>query len=128
MSLKNNLLYMSEDTKNMVTEVGALSGISQIIVKEIFEYMLVDFAVKIAEHPDELVTLDIPYIGQLKVKYKGDRALSSGELDTEVETYIELAQSFKNLIGDIHDEGYTDLVPVMTKKIEQAIMVATTEE
>ena len=119
---------MSEDTKNMVSEVSTLLGVSQSLVKEIFEYMLLDFAIKISKNPDESTKLDIPYIGSLFVKYKEDQVDENGELNTIVDCDIELYPSFKKLIGDLHDEGYTDLIPIFTKKIEQAIMVATSDE
>ena len=128
MSLKNNILYMSEDTKNMVSEVSTLLGVSQSLIKEIFEYMLLDFAVKLSKNPDQLTKLDIPYVGSLYVKYKDDELDENGELNTIVDCNVALYPSFKKLVGDIHDEGYTDLIPVFTKKIEQAIMVATSDE
>ena len=119
---------MSEDTKNMVSEVSTLLGVSQSLIKEIFEYMLLDFAVKLAKSPDQLTKLDIPYVGSLYVKYKDDELDKNGELETIVDCNVALYPSFKKLVGDIHDEGYTDLIPVFTKKIEQAIMVATSDE
>lgn len=128
MSAKNNILYMSDETKAMILETATLFGISQNIVKEVFEYLLMDFAIKICENPDSPAKLTIPYVGSLYVQYEGDEALESGELDTKVNVSVDLAQSFKKLIGDLHDQGYTALVPVMLKKLEQAILVATSDD
>lgn len=120
-----NPLRLEEDTKNVILEVSALSGYAQNVVKEIFEYLLVNWAIKIADHPEDYATLVLPYLGTLNVKFAGDKVLSSGELSTEVDVFADLTSSFKKLVGDLHDEGYTELVPMMSKKIEQAVMVAS---
>jgi len=121
---KNNLLKISEDTKNVILEVSALSGISQNVVKEVFEYMLVNWAIKVADNQDEFANLDIPYLGSISVKYAGDKILTSGDLYTEIESFSDISNGFRSLIGTIHDEGRSALEPMLEKKINQAIMVA----
>lgn len=121
----SNPLRLEEDTKNIILEVSALSGYAQNVVKEVFEYLLVNWAIKVADHPNDFAALTLPYIGALNVKFAGDKVLPSGELTTEVDVFADLTSSFKKLIGDLHDEGYTELIPMMTKKIEQAVMVAS---
>lgn len=124
--MNNNLLKVSEETKNVILEVSALSGISQNIVKEVFEYLLINWAIKVADHPDEFANLDIPYLGSISVKYKNDIVTPSGDLATEIESFSDVSDTFKTLIGTLHDEGRTELIPLLSKKIEQAIMVAST--
>lgn len=119
------LLKLSEDTKNVILEVSALSGISQNIIKEVFEYLLINWAIKISDHPDDYADLDIPYIGTVHVKFVDDKVTETGDIKTEIESYVDIDESFKNLIGTIHDEGRTELISMMMKKIEQAIMVAS---
>lgn len=121
----SNPLRLEEDTKNVILEVSALSGYAQNVVKEIFEYLLLNWAIKVSDHPDEYAALTLPYIGTLNVRFAGDKVLPSGELNTEVDVFADLTPQFKKLIGDLHDEGYTELIPMMTKKIEQAVMVAS---
>ena len=121
----SNLLKLSEDTKNIILEVSALSGISQNVIKEVFEYMLINWSVKISDNPDTYSSLDIPYLGTVHIRYKDDKVADDGSLFTEVDAYVDIDDSFKNLVGTIHDEGRTELVSMMLKKIEQAIMVAS---
>ena len=121
----SNLLKVSEDTKNIILEVSALSGISQNIIKEVFEYMLVNWAIKISDNPDSYAELNVPYLGTVNLKYKEDKVTPEGDLYTEVESYVDIDDSFKSLVGTLHDEGRTELVSMMMKKIEQAIMVAS---
>lgn len=124
--MTNSLLKISEETKNVISEVSALSGISQNLVKEVFEYMLINWAIKIVDNPEKFATLEVPYLGSISVKYAGDKVLPTGELYTEVESFSDINDTFRTLIGTLHDEGRTELIPLLSKKIEQAIMVAST--
>lgn len=121
-NLKSNLLKNNEELKNVIQDVCALSGYSQTVVKECFEYLLYVWALKIIDNPDNFAELDIPYIGKLLVKYKKDKINPDNSITTEIESHINVSDDFKNLIGELHDEGYTELVTLMEKKIENVII------
>lgn len=123
--MNNNPLKIDESTKNVILEASALSGFAQNVTKEVLQYLLFDWAIKIADHPDEYASLSIPYLGTVNVKFAGDKVTSTGELDTKVECFVDLSDSFRKLVGDIHDQGYSALVPMALKIIEQAVMVAS---
>lgn len=116
---------LDEASRTVMTEVGALSGYTQSIIKEVFEYLTYSWAIKIVDNPDTYATLNIPYLGTLTLKYKDDHITEKGELSTEVDYSFSLNDSFKKLVGVLHDEGYSELVPLMQKKIEQAIAIAS---
>ena len=118
-------LKLDEDSKNVILEVSALSGLAQNIVKEVLEYLAYSWAIRIVECPDTFTPLRIPYLGEIHIKYKEDKINTEGNVETEVEAFTTLAPGFKKLVGDLHDEGYSELVPWMQKKIEQAVMVAS---
>lgn len=120
-----NILKLDEDSKNTILEISALSGYAQNVVKEVLEYLAYSWAIKIVDNPDTYASLSIPYLGEVNVKYKEDKVTESGEISTEVDSFVDLNDSFKKLVGDLHDEGYNDLIPVMQKKIEQAVVVAS---
>ena len=121
----NNLLKLDEDTKNVIMEISALSGIPQNIVKEVLEYLLCSWAIKIADNPENYAALTIPYLGRVNVKYSKDKVLPNGEISPEVDTFVDLASNFKKLVGDVYYERDICLIPMLQRKIEQAIMVAS---
>lgn len=125
---RDTLFKLDENTKNMIAEISALTGIAQNIVKEIYEYSLIDWAIKLAENPDNFADLVIPYLGTIRVKYAGDQETDTGELLTDVDTEIELTGAFRKLVGDIYDEGRTEIIPYLQKKIKQAVAVASTTD
>lgn len=120
-----NPLKLNEDTKIFITEISALSGIPQNVVKEVLEYMIIRWSIKIVDNPDEFVELTVPYIGNVGVKYEKDMVNQDGDLVTEVSSYINLSSAFKKLVGDLHDEARTELVEMLQRKIEQAVLVAS---
>ena len=123
-----SLFSLNEDTKNQILEISALSGYAQNVVKEVLEYMLMSWAIKIADNPDKYASLTIPYLGNVMVKYVDDEVLPTGELSTITDSHVVLNDQFKKLIGDIHDEGMTELVPMMEKKIKNAVMIAASND
>lgn len=123
-----SLFYLNEETKNQILEISALSGYAQNVVKEVLEYMLMSWAIKIADNPDKYASLTIPYLGNVMVKYVDDEVLPTGELSTITDSQVVLNDQFKKLIGDLHDEGMTELVPMMEKKIKNAVMIAASND
>ena len=123
-----SLFYLNEDTKNQILEISALSGYAQNVVKEVLEYMLMSWAIKIADNPNKYASLTIPYLGNVMVKYVDDEVLPTGELSTITDSQVVLNDQFKKLIGDLHDEGMTELVPMMEKKIKNAVMIAASND
>lgn len=123
-----SLFYLNDDTKNQILEISALSGYAQNVVKEVLEYMLMSWAIKIADNPDKYASLTIPYLGNVMVKYVDDEVLPTGELSTITDSHVVLNDQFKKLIGDLHDEGMTELVPMMEKKIKNAVMIAASND
>lgn len=123
--INNNPLKFNEDTKTFITEVSALSGIPQNIIKEVLEFMVVDWAIKLGDAQDNFAELSIPYLGKILVKYIGDSITPEGELSTDVRVFVNLSDNFKKLVGDIHDEAQTVLTDMIQKKLEQVVMVST---
>lgn len=125
--MNNTFLKLDDECKNILQEISALSGYSQIIIKEVMEYFLIDWALKIVDKPDDYAELSIPFIGKVKVKYLGDKKEDNDTISTEVDAVLELSSSFKKLIGDLHDEGRTEIDKALQRKIDTAVLIASTE-
>lgn len=125
--MNNTFLKLDDECKNILQEISALSGYSQIIIKEVMEYFLIDWALKIVDNPDNYAELSIPFIGKVKVKYLGDKKEDNDTISTEVDAVLELSPSFKKLIGDLHDEGRTEIDKALQRKIDTAVLIASTE-
>ena len=121
----NNLLKLDDDTKNVIMEISALSGIPQNIVKEVLEYLLCSWAIKVADNPESYAPLTVPYMGRVNVKYSKDTVMPNGDISPEVDCFVDLSNNFKKLVSDVFYEKDVCLIPMLQRKIEQAIMVAS---
>jgi hypothetical protein len=120
-------LKIDDEQKQLIEEISALSGIQREVIREVFEFQLVRWAEKIAENPDKLVRLKIPFLGELAVKYESDEILDTGEMTTNVTVFHSLDDSFKKLIGDIHDEGDNVVMDLLLKKIKNAVLTSSSK-
>lgn len=120
-------LKIDDEQKQLIEEISALSGIQREVIKEVFEFQLVRWAEKIAENPDKLVRLKIPFMGEMVVKYEGDEILDTGEMSTNVTAFHNLDPSFKKLVGDIHDEGDNIVTDLLMKKIKNAVLTSSSK-
>lgn len=123
----NKLYSTSNDTKNFITEVSTLTGYPQNMVREILEFFVLDWGIRLAEAPDDFAALNVPFMGNVNVKYNRDELLDSGAITTVVDSNIDFLPSFKKMVGDIHDQGYPELVPYAYKKVKQALAVSSND-
>lgn len=122
---KDNSLKFTEDVKNTILEMSALSGIPQNIIREVLEFLVYKWGINLAENPDKFTDLTVPYLGTVSVKYIGDIEDENGNLSTDVRAFVKLSDSFKKLVGDIHDDAPSVLTDMIEKKIEQSILVSS---
>ena len=65
---KIDLFKTNEETELFINEVSALTGYGRNVVKEVLEFLLMNWAIKIVDNPDKDANLTIPYLGNLAVK------------------------------------------------------------
>lgn len=118
-------LKIDDDLKRLIDETSSLSGIQKDAIREVFEFLLIRWAEQVASNPNGLARLQIPFLGTIAVRYKGDTILESGEVETEVDAFFSLSDRFKKLVGDIHDEGESIVIDLLKKKIDNAILTSS---
>lgn len=121
-------LKIDDEQKQLIEEISALSGIQRDVIKEVFEFQLIRWAEKIAESPDKLVSLKIPFLGSIAVKYDSDEILESGEMTTNITSFHAVDDSFKKLVGDIHDEADNVVIELLMKKIKSAVATSSSKD
>lgn len=114
-------LKLDDATKHTIEEIAALSGIQRDVVREVWEFTLIHWLEKITRDPTKLTTLQIPFLGQVGVKYVEDTLNAEGGIDTKVDAFIALSPFFKSLIGDVFDEKQNVIIDVLQKKIDSAL-------
>jgi len=119
-------LKVDEETKRVIEEISALSGIQRDVVREVWEFTLINWIEKITRDPAKLTTLTVPHLGQVGVKYVNDVLNETdGTIDTQVEAYLSLSPAFRTLVGDIFDEKRNVIIDILQSKIDTALSTVT---
>jgi len=120
-------LKLTDDQKKLVDEISALSGISKDVIREVWEMTLIRWIEQVAANPKGMNHLEIPFVGQLGIRYVGDTIESSGALSTNVDVFTDLLPSFRKLIGDTVDEGPSVVIDLLKKKIDNAVLTLSSD-
>jgi hypothetical protein len=109
-------LRLDEFEKGILEEIATLSGHSFATVRDILESAFL----RQLEYVMNGEPVAVPYLGTIKVIYKGDNYVS-GTRVADVECHFETSELFKRLVGDIQD-GESDLISqLLQKKIKSAL-------
>ena len=89
-------------------------------VKTVWENLLIEGGLKILKESPEkkLVTIPIPYIGSIGIRYNGEQLSSdSSEIFADADYFISISDSFKKLIRDIYEGKSASLAEIIRTKI-----------
>lgn len=121
-------LKIDKDTKHLIEEISALSGIQRDVVREVWEFTFIRWLEQITQDPEKLQTLTVPFLGSVGVRYTGDTLNEDGSLETQADAYVSLSSSFKNVLGDVYDEKRNIIIDILQKKIDNAIATIIEED
>lgn len=117
-------LKLDDDTKSMLEEISAISGIQRDVVREVWEFTLIRWVEKLTKDPKKLTTLTVPFLGQVGIRYVEDILKEDGTIDTKADAYLALSPTFKTLVGDVYDEKLDVIIAILQKKIDNALITA----
>lgn len=121
-------LKIDKDTKHLIEEISALSGIQRDVVREVWEFTFIRWLEQITNDPEKLQTLIIPFLGSVGVRYTGDTLNEDGSLETQADAFISLSSSFRGILGDVYDEKRNIIIDILQKKIDNAIATIIEED
>ncbi len=118
-------MKLDDEMIGLLNEISAVSGIQRVVIREVWEYMLIAWAEKLAANDGKLTQLKIPFLGTIAVQYKDDIRNDNGTVSTEVTQFVNVSDSFKKLVGDVHDEKFNVIDILLKKKIDSALLSLT---
>lgn len=121
-------MKLDEEMVALLNEISAISGIQRAVIKEVWEYMFISWAEKLAAGEGKLVELKIPFMGKIAVQYKKDILNADGTVSTDIMQFINVSDQFKKLIGDIHDEKFNIVDDILKRKIDSALLALTSNK
>jgi hypothetical protein len=111
---------LDSQTKQLLQEVASITGVDVKLINTVLENLLIAWLLKILRESSEkkLVTIPIPYIGNIGIKYNGEQLSSdSTEIFADADYFISMSDSFKKLIRDIYEGKSASLAEIIRAKI-----------
>ena len=111
---------LDNQTKQLLQEVSGITGVDTKLVNTVLENLLIAWLLKILKESPEkkLVTIPIPYIGSIGIRYNGEQLSSdSSEIFADADYFISISDSFKKLIRDIYEGKSASLAEIIRTKI-----------
>ena len=111
---------LDNQTKQLLQEVSGITGVYIKLVNTVLENLLIAWLLKILKESPEkkLVTIPIPYIGSIGIRYNGEQLSSdSSEIFADADYFISISDSFKKLIRDIYEGKSASLAEIIRTKI-----------
>ena len=111
---------LDNQTKQLLQEVAGITGVDIKLINTVLENLLIAWLLKILKESPEkkLVTIPIPYIGNIGIRYNGEQLSSdSSEIFADADYFISMSDSFKKLIRDIYEGKFASLAEIIRAKI-----------
>jgi hypothetical protein len=105
--MNKNIFILDDQTKELIKQTSALFGVKSEIIKELFEYLAFTWMLQIAKNPDGLSQLVIPYLGKIGLKFGKETLNNEGELEAEINAFIIINDTFKEMIKLLKDRDLT---------------------
>ncbi len=122
------MIKLDEEMVGLLNEISAISGIQRAVIREVWEYMFIYWAEKLASNDGKLTELKIPFMGKIAVQYKKDLLNEDGTVSTDIMQFINVSDQFKKLIGDVHDEKFNVVDKILKRKIDSALLALTSNK
>ena len=113
-------IELDSQIKQLLQEVASITGVDVKLINTVLENLLIAWLLKILRESSEkkLVTIPIPYIGNIGIKYNGEQLSSdSTEIFADADYFISISDSFKKLIRDIYEGKSASLAEIIRAKI-----------
>jgi hypothetical protein len=109
------------EDKHSIEEVSALTGINKSVIQEVYEFTFINIVEKFSRDPEKAMTIRLPLIGDLYIKYSDDEEQSDGSVKTNFNTFISLSQNLKSTLSRIIDDSPSDTSTVIDELIQEKI-------
>lgn len=109
--MAKSLLTTNQDTEALCNTVSAISGIGKDSIKEVWDATVLAMLFTLEPRKFNLQTLTVPMIGKIGFKTgKTYHDQSTGKPAYDIKTFLSVSSDFKNIIGDIINNGQGCLV------------------
>ena len=120
--MAKSLLVTNQETENLCNMVSAVSGIGKDSIKEVWDATILAMLFSLEPKKRNLQSFVLPLIGKIGFKTgKTYHDQSTGKPIYDVKTFLSVNTDFKNILGDIVNNGYSCIIQYAKNKVIPSI-------
>jgi hypothetical protein len=120
---------LDDETKELIEYTSNLMGVDKSIIKEVYQYMLFTWFLKLSQSDKKVTSVQVPYLGKIGLRY-GQETLSkdSDSIEPQVDAYVILNEEFKKMLYDIHNNKNSEIAEFIQQKHIDHLIDSVTEK
>lgn len=111
-------LAIDRDTKELLEDVSSLFGVKSDIIKDVWEYTMIVWLLKLSDSNANLKRIKIPYIGSVGLRFLGEK-MGDEKIDADYDAFLALNDNFKDVLKTIKNNGSEELTQLIQQKIKK---------
>ncbi len=111
-------LVLDKDTKELLKDISSLFGVKEDIIKDVWEYTLITWLLKLSDSNANLKRIKIPYIGSVGLRFLGEK-IGDEKIDADYDAFLALNENFKDVLKTIKNNGSEELTQLIQQKIKR---------
>lgn len=100
---------MDSRTKELLNDIASAFGVKPDIVRTVWEFTIFTWLLKYKDSEAKVVSLPIPYLGSIGIKYKNDVIDDKNNITADFDCFISVNEEFKDLIHKVMNDDYSEL-------------------
>lgn len=108
---------LDRDTKDMLMKISALSSIKADVIRQVWEFTAAAWYLQIADNPEKMSSINIPYFGKIGVRFKNEKLKEDGNIQSEIDAFAVPSDNFANMVGDIYNQARAPIVEFIQNEL-----------
>lgn len=112
-------ILLDRDTKELLEEVSSLFGVKSDVIKDVWDYTMIVWLLKIADAKGNWRRIKVPYLGTIGLRFLGEKIGSEDKIEADYDSFTLLDDNFKDLLKAVKNNGSEELTQFIQNKIKK---------
>lgn len=111
-------IALDKDTKDLLDEVASLFGVKSDIIKDVWDYTMIVWLLKVADSDAKVNRVRVPYLGTIGLRFLGEKT-GEEKIEADYDAFVCLNDNFKDLLKAVKNNGSEELTQFIQTKIKK---------
>lgn len=112
-------LALDKETKELLEDISSLFGVKPDIVKDVWEYTVITWLLKMSDSEANLKRIRIPYVGSIGLRFTGEKIGSEDKIEADYDAFVAINSNFKDTLKAIKNNSSDELTALIQNKIKK---------